>query len=500
MKRSLPQGLYRAEQVRELDRMTIEEQGVEGFALMQRAAQACFDALLQRYGSALSVCVLCGAGNNAGDGYLVAALARRAGMAVSIVALSEPARLRGDAARAWAQARDLGIPIRAWDSNQSLDAGLLVDALLGTGLSGPVRGDYVAAIEAINGSTAPVLAVDIPSGLSADTGAELGSAVRADLTVTFIGLKRGLFTSSGPLCCGELLYDDLAVPSVVFRQLPADINRIDPQPLLAQLPARQADSHKGRHGHLLVIGGNQGMAGAAVLAAEAALYSGAGLVSVATREQHLSAFIARRPEVMARAVADGNQLQALLEGKSALVVGPGLGQDAWARELLSVAMGSGLPLLLDADALNLLANEPGLMECCRSERVLTPHPGEAGRLLACTGAEVQQDRFAAASRLQQAWGGVVVLKGAGSLIAGPAGSLQLCTAGNPAMAVGGMGDLLSGVVGSLLAQGVCAVDSAALGCWLHSAAADSVASHQGVRGLLASDLLVQIRRYINGFG
>ncbi|RRJ82319.1 NAD(P)H-hydrate dehydratase [Aestuariirhabdus litorea] len=501
MKRSLPQGLYRAEQVRELDRLAIEGHGISGFDLMRRAAQSCLDSLLEHYGGESSLCVLCGSGNNAGDGYLLAALARQAGLQVSVVSVGDPARLRGDAQRSWQLASEQGVPMQPWQRDLELpEEGLLVDALLGTGLKGEVQGDYRAAIEAINASASPVLAVDIPSGLSADSGAELGCAVRADLTVTFIALKRGLFTAAGPLCCGELLYDDLDVPSQLFRQLPADLQAIDPAPLLANLPRRRPDAHKGRHGHLLVVGGNHGMGGAAILAAEAALYAGSGLVSVATRAEHIAAMLARRPELMARGVEDADQLQSLLVGKSALVVGPGLGQDDWAVNLLECALASGLPLLLDADALNLLADQPQLLNGLESECVLTPHPGEAARLLACSSHEVQRDRFAAVARLQKQWGDVVVLKGAGSLVAGPQGTAQLCRAGNPAMAVGGMGDLLSGVIGSLLAQGVATLEAALLGCWLHSAAADRVALEQGVRGLLATDLLVQIRKYVNGVG
>ncbi|MCL6415632.1 NAD(P)H-hydrate dehydratase [Aestuariirhabdus sp. Z084] len=497
MKRSLPQGLYRAEQVRDLDRLTIEEQGVPGFELMTRAAQSCFDSLLEEYGAEGRICVLCGAGNNAGDGYLVAALAKQAGMNVSIISLSEPEKLRGDAASAYQQAVECGVAIQSWQPGMVLQAELLVDALLGTGLSGEVRGPYVEAITAINATGAAVLAVDIPSGLCADTGAELGCAVRADITVTFIGLKQGLLTAQGPLCTGKLEYDDLDVPSLVFRQQPADVELIDPKPLLAKLPVRQADSHKGRHGHVLVVGGNRGMGGAALLAAEAALYSGAGLVSVATRAEHVSAFIARQPELMARAVEGGSELRLLLAGKDALILGPGLGQDEWAQELLLTALRSNIPLLLDADALNLIADNSDLIQVHQGERVLTPHPGEAARLLRTSTEAIQRDRFLAVARLQQEYDSVVLLKGVGTLVAHAAPPLRLCGAGNPGMAVGGMGDLLSGVIGSLMAQGMTSIDAATLGCWLHSKSADEIARFQGLRGLLPSDLLVQIRKNIN---
>lgn len=496
MRNSLPQALYRAEQVRELDRISIEEFGMDGFGLMQRAAESCFNALVEFWGGDGQILVLCGAGNNAGDGYVIAALAQQAGFNVSVIYLSDPKKLRGSAAQAWQLAQKNGVNMDAWSAGYSVTADVVVDALLGIGLSGDVRSPYVDAIAAISASQARVLAVDIPSGLCADTGSVLGLAVKADVTVTFIGLKQGLMTASGSLYCGRLLYDDLAVPARVFDQLPADVQRILPQTLVASLPPREADAHKGRHGHVLVVGGNSGMAGAAMLAAEAALYTGAGLVSVATRPEHVSAFVARRPELMVKPVMNAGQLERLLEGKDAVVIGPGLGQDVWAQSLLKVVLNSDITVLLDADALNLLANQPSLLEAHSGLRVMTPHPGEAAKLLRCENSSIQRDRFAAALKIHNDWRSIVVLKGAGSLVQSGDGT-YVCDRGNPGMAVGGMGDLLSGVIGSLLAQGVDGPVAARLGVWLHSAAADVVVEQQGVRGLLPSDLLVQIRQHVN---
>ncbi len=496
MKRSLPQALYRAEQVRELDRVTIEEHGIDGFLLMQRAARCCFDALVEQWGGGDRILVACGSGNNAGDGYVVAALARQAGFEVSVAYLSDPQTLQGSAKEAWCTAQQSGVLIEPWQSGCTISEDVVVDALLGTGLSGDVRGAYVDAINTINNSKARVLAVDIPSGLCADSGSVLGVAVKADVTVTFIGLKRGLMTASGPVYVGKLLYDDLDVPSQVFRQIPAEVNCISPCRLANSLPSRSVDAHKGRHGHLLVVGGNTGMAGAAMLAAEAALYSGAGLVSVATRPEHVSAFVARRPELMTKPVVSAPQLRELIAGKSALVVGPGLGQDEWAKTMLKTALEANVPLLLDADALNLIADSSDWLDSHSGVRVITPHPGEAARLLNSQTVDVQRDRFTSALKLQQSLNATVVLKGVGTIVQSQ-NSTFLCDRGNPGMGVGGMGDLLSGVIGSLLAQGLEGGSAAQLGVWFHSAAADVVAEQQGIRGLLPSDLLVQIRKLIN---
>ncbi|MEH6584268.1 MAG: NAD(P)H-hydrate dehydratase, partial [Halioglobus sp.] len=369
--------------------------------------------------------------------------------------------------------------------------GVIVDAMLGTGLGGDVRGAYVEAIEEINNSGAAVLAVDIPSGLCSDTGRMLGSAVVADATVTFIGLKRGMFTLDAQDCCGAIQFTDLGVPAAAYEQVPADCGRLELDSLLARRTPRPATAHKGRYGTVLVVGGDYGMAGAAAMAAEAALRCGAGLVRVATRPEHVTALIARTPEAMTHGVLSGQELAPLLAGVDVLVVGPGLGQSTWSEQLLRVAAESGLPMVLDADGLNLLTRGEIVANRCRDNWVLTPHPGEAARLLETDTATVQADRFAAARALQQRYGGVAVLKGNGTLVAAE-GALLLSDYGNPGMASGGMGDVLSGVIGSLLAQQPEALEAVALGVCLHGAAADT-AAEEGQCGLLATDLMQPLR-------
>ncbi len=484
----LPLSLHNTEQVRALDAQLIAA-GTPGFELMQRAAHAVWRALRRRWPEAGEITVLAGRGNNAGDGYLVAALAQRAGWRVRVLAVGDPAALVGDAALACAEARATAVNILPWSECAPM-AGVVVDALLGTGLTGAVREPYAQAIRMLNQSGLPVLAVDVPSGLHADNGARLGAAVQADLTVTFIALKLGLFTGLGPELCGELQFDDLQGDAQLLAAAPCVAQRLDPANL-PRLAVRSPVAHKGQFGHLLVIGGDLGMGGAALLSADSALRAGAGLVSVATRAEHVAAALVRRPEIMCAAVASANQLLALVERSDVCVVGPGLGQAAWGRSLLSGVSGIGQPQVWDADALNLLA--AGQVAAPR-QGVLTPHPGEAARLLGIDTAALQADRPAAARALAQRFGLVVVLKGAGSLIAAPDGRLALCNRGHPAMAGAGLGDVLAGLIGALLAQGMTAYDAACLAVWLHARAGEVLAA-QG-RGLAAGDLPGTIRQLL----
>jgi ADP-dependent NAD(P)H-hydrate dehydratase / NAD(P)H-hydrate epimerase len=490
---SLPRELYRAEQVRELDRRAIEDGGTTGYALMNRAGAAAYAALHRQWPRTRSIVAVCGAGNNAGDGYVIARLAHEHGLAATVMALVDPARLGGDARRAWQDALAAGIEVLPFDATGLADADVIVDAVFGTGLSRPVEGEWRAAIEAINAAPAPVLAVDIPSGLMADTGAILGAAIHATLTISFIGLKQGLFTGQGPDCCGIIVFDDLAVPHTLHIGLEPAAHRYGGEDRAQWLAPRARAAHKGDFGHVLVIGGDHGFAGAARMAAEAAARSGAGLVSVATRPEHAVVQAALRPEIMFRGVADPNQLQPLLARASVLAIGPGLGQGDWGQSLLDAGLAYGKPLVLDADALNLLARIPGH----RDDWILTPHPGEAARLLDCDTATVQRDRFAAVRQLVQRYGGVILLKGAGTLIAEAGQSPDVIDAGNPGMASGGMGDVLTGIIAGLLAQGLAPAVATRLGAWLHATAADRAATADGERGLLATDLLCELRALVN---
>ncbi|WP_430460169.1 NAD(P)H-hydrate dehydratase [Thalassolituus sp. LLYu03] len=495
----LPGDVYSAAQVRTLDRLAIEQAGINGFELMSRAGEAAFACLLGRWPEEQQICVFAGPGNNGGDAWVLAALARMHGMDVCFYTVGDQSRLSDSAQQARQMAVDAGVDAQTFVGELDFEGRLIVDGLLGTGLNAPLDGDMATAVAAINQHWAEVLALDLPSGLNADTGMIMGNAVKAAMTVTFIGVKQGLLTASGPDVCGDVAFASLAIDPVLYRQVPASAERISwdrIDRLGRRLPARAGSAHKGDFGHVLLIGGDSGMGGAVAMAAEAAGRTGAGLVSCATRTEHVMPLLVRRPEVMVRAIESGLELQPLLERATVLAIGPGLGQGSWSELLLQRVLGSALPLIMDADALNILSSPGWKQDFAQRQVIMTPHPGEAARLLGKTTDEVQADRFAAARELAERYQAVVVLKGQGSLVASPDGRLALCTDGNPGMSSGGMGDVLTGVLASLLAQGMPVFEAACYGVCLHSAAAD-LAARAGQRGLLATDLMTYLRELMN---
>lgn len=488
----VPHKLYRIAQVKELERIAIETFSIASAELMERAGEAAFEVLRSCWPRARRIVLVCGGGNNGGDGFVVARLARVAGFEVTVLLLTAANSLQGDAGRAYEAMTAVGIESQQWDERALCDADVVVDALLGTGLDRAVQGEWCDVIEAINVAALPVLALDIPSGLSADSGAVMSVAIRAAATISFIGLKQGMFTASGPDHCGEILFDDLQLPPEVYAAVAPAARRTDPRSLVTLLPRRALSTHKGDCGHVLLVGGALGMGGAVQMAAEATARCGAGRVSIATASAHAALLNLTRPELMVHAVDEAEALRPLLQKADVIAVGPGLGTSTWGMMLLETVLACEVPLVVDADALNLLASEPHM----RDDWVLTPHPGEAAQLLNITTVEVQADRFFAADALQRRYGGVVVLKGSGSLTVDQDGVVILCDAGNPGMACGGMGDVLTGVIAALIAQGLSLADAAKLGVWLHATAADRAAT-RGERGLLASDLMPHLRKLVN---
>jgi len=481
--------LYTVEQLRELERQSFVALAVSGTDLMRRAAGAALNSLRRHWPEARRITIYCGPGNNGGDGFLLGVLAREAGLLVQIVALSDASR--GDATLARAAWEADGGRVHQWSADTELPAAdVQVDALYGIGLNRAPEASVARLIECINATKAPVLALDTPSGINADNGRHPGVAVKADVTVTFIANKRGLHTGQSADYVGRLELATLGVTDDVYAQMEPDARLLAPD----SLPLRPRYANKGNNGHVLVIGGDHGTAGAVRMTGEAALRTGAGLVSVATRAGNITALNAARPELMAHEVDGPQTLEPLLERASVVALGPGLGKGAWGHALWLTALDAKKPLVLDADGLNLLSREPRQFT---AKTVLTPHPGEAGRLLGVETKDIERDRFAAARELTRRYNAVVVLKGSGSLIADPSGRLNVCPWGNPGMASGGMGDLLTGVIAALLAQGCDAWEAACLGVGLHARAGDH-AAQRGERGLLATDLLAPLQALVNG--
>ncbi|MDB5988145.1 MAG: NAD(P)H-hydrate dehydratase [Nevskia sp.] len=487
-----PRPLYLAAAVRELDRRAIADGGIPGYTLMCRAAAVAWQTLLKRWPDVRRVIVVCGPGNNGGDGYEVARLAHAQGIDTCVL---EPLQhqAKGDAQTARAAWLSAGGSIADAIPAQLQMNDVIVDALFGTGLA---RAPSAAALDAINWIKAAraqgsgVLAIDIPSGLQADSGAVLGAAVQADVTVTFIGRKPGLYTGQGAAFCGRVVFDGLEVPDSVYAAVPSVAELQQQRDLRDWLPPRQRTAHKGDSGHVLIVGGDHGTTGAVLLCARAALRAGAGLVSVATRREHAIALTAAQPELMCHGIESVDDLAPLVQRASVIAIGPGLGQHEWGRTLLAAVDASGKPQIADADALNLLARRPQT----NAQRIITPHPGEAARLLGLDTQAVQADRIAATQALRQRYDGVVVLKGAGSLVGGE--RLQICPYGNPGMGVGGMGDALTGIIAAFVAQGLALETAANAGVLAHALAGDRAAG-QGERGLLPSDLIEQLRVVVN---
>ncbi len=495
--------LYTAEQVRRLDKCAIEGHGIPGIDLMERAGRSVFEVARQVFPEARKWLVLCGAGNNGGDGYIVARLALEAGIAVTVCPLKSPDGLQGDAARAARRWREAGGLPQTWPIENLEDYDLVFDALLGTGLDREPSGDYDAAIDSLNRSGCAVVAVDIPSGLHADSGVAMGRAVEADLTVTFIGSKRGLFTADGPDYAGEVHFHDLETPDSVRDSETNSGILIQENIIIENLPVRRRNSHKGSYGWLLAVGSDLGMSGAIRLCGEAALRSGAGKVTLVTKPDHAGLVNLSCPELMVRGFENSEGLEALLAGADAVVTGTGLGQGGWSEDVFRACMKANAPVVLDADGLNILArlfDEMEASELPLDHWILTPHPAEAGRLLACSPTEIQQDRVGAAQRLAAHYSAVVVLKGCGTVIADAQGNYAICPLGNPGMASAGTGDVLAGVIGAMLCQGLDTWNAATTGVVAHASAGDLAASLLGERGLMASDITEQLPLVLNPSG
>ncbi len=478
--------VYTAEECRRLDRLAIEEFGIPGIELMNRAGRFALDQLQSHFPDARSITVVAGSGNNAGDGYVVAGWAKQRGLDVALHQVGDADRLDGDARRAWDWMREQGVKPSAIEDRT---ADVVVDAMLGTGASGSPRSNYKEAISAILRGDSKILALDLPSGIDASTGcATTDQPVKADITCTFVGAKLGLFTGDGVDCSGQVELSDLRIPRQVFDRV-LGLELIDPDQPNYSLPTRKPSSHKSQLGHVLVVGGDHGGGGAAMFAAEASMRTGAGLVSAATRPEHVGAFLARCPEVMVEGVDTGSSIAELVGGADVVAIGPGLRPSTWSQSMLSAVLQAGpRRLVVDAGALRLLGEHS-----LPPDSIITPHPGEAGHLLSTTSSQIQHDRPAAIARLTRRLHCVGILKGAGSIVADDGELIALVRCSNPALATAGSGDVLTGIVATACAQLESSALAAKTAVAVHCRAGIRAERELGDRSVIAGDLVQNIR-------
>lgn len=482
--------LYSAEQSQQLDQIATQQYAIPSFLLMKRAANFSWKIIQQQCPNLQQIIILCGTGNNGGDGFVLAQYAKLAGVQTSVYLYGSEAKIHGDAKLAyneWHALHGLTLPLETLESTEADEQTLIVDALFGTGLDRALKPSLTNILQQLAEAPAKSCAIDIPSGLQTDTGNILGYTLPADFTCTFISHKFGCYTQQGPDACGQIFFSDLHLNKEapeIFTEIPSTALSHNLKHWLKYLPKRDNHSHKGSQGTALLIGGNHSMMGAIQLAAGTALRSGCGLCKVITQNEHRQTLTGQQPEIMSY---DDAASQALISQANAIALGPGLGTNQWAQNLFrhTVQKPEQTPLVMDADALNLLAQTNAWQK--QDNFVYTPHPGEAARLLDCSTAEIQQDRVAAIRNLQQKYGGVFVLKGNGTLIH-DGENLELCRSGNPGMSIGGMGDVLTGTIVAFLAQGLTPFTAACLSVNLHASAADILAQQKGQVGLLPSEL------------
>lgn len=446
---------------------------------MERAGRRAFDQIMQRYPGADRVVVMCGPGNNGGDGYVVARLMHQIGIQVMVVRTEAPKT--ADAGTVSQAYLDAGGSIEDNALEAIACADLVVDGLLGAGLTRAPSPPFADLIDAANKNSCDCVAIDLPSGLSGDTGQAFNPTINASCTITFIGKKLGMYTADGKTACGERIFESLDIDPEVYRQVEPAANLLD----APKFTARKSNSHKGDYGSVAIAGGDHGMLGAVLLAGKAALRTGAGLVTIASRENHLDQPALSQPELMSQVYEQSGQCDELFSQADAMVIGPGTRENEWGQDLFNATCQHDAARVIDAGGLRLLATSNPKKY---AHQILTPHPGEAAALLGSTTAEIQHDRVAAAKAICLRYGGVCVLKGAGTVIA-VNDQVRICDRGNPGMASAGMGDVLSGIIGALLAQGMTPEEAACSGVWLHAASADRAAEGLGQPALLASDVI-----------
>ena len=496
--------LYTASETRKIDNLAIKEKGISGYSLMQMAAEFTLDVILREFSPVEELIIFCSKGKNSGDGFLLGSFAKEFGLEVTIVMSNTSNVIKGVSRKAFEEMKDSKVKIISTKSVEKLkvsNKAVIVDALIGTGLKGNLKKNIKESILALNklGVKLPVLSLDIPSGVNPDTGDADDIAVYADITATFVAQKRGCFTSVGKKFSGEIIYSDLEIPKNLFSKITSTSYVVDYEDSISKVVYREQDAHKGHFGNVVIVGGDRGLGGAGLLSSRAAVYSGAGLTSLVTRPEHVSASLVSCPEVMVKGVDSGQDLEEHLVKPDVIAIGPGLGQSAWSEQMIQrvfwEAEKRDVSVIMDADALNLLTKLK-LSSNLPKRLILTPHPGEAARLLNTSVAVIESNRFSAAAKIQKKFNATVVLKGSGTVICHKSGGTQkwgICDSGNPGMATGGMGDVLTGIIAGLLAQGLTLKEAAEAGVDLHAKAADQASLEFGEAGLTSSDVINELK-------
>jgi hydroxyethylthiazole kinase-like uncharacterized protein yjeF len=498
--------------IRELDRLAIEEYGIPGAVLMENAGRGSARALLDRYPEAYQtgVTIVAGTGNNGGDGFVIARHLANQGVEVDVFVAGEAEKVKqNESAANLSTVRKMGIPVVPMTRDEDVAAladsianrGIVVDALLGTGLERNVAGLFSRVIAAINEGYS-ILSVDIPSGVSSDTGRVMGSAVKADVTVALALPKLGNLLHPGAELCGELVVLDIGIPTRIVDRMKITDHVLVPESFAQLLTKRPPTAHKGDFGHLLILAGSMGKTGAAALCGMGALAAGAGLVTIGAPESQVGVLAAKLTEAMTEPLPDANgaldqtafgRITKIIEGKTAVALGPGLGTGAGAweatRRLITEV---DLPMVIDADGINVVALEPAVLKQKKGEVILTPHPGEMARLIGTSAEQVEEDRVGVSKRFAAEFGVWLVLKGARTLIASPAGELFIATGGNPGMASGGMGDVLTGLIGGFLTASKDPGLAAIAAVFIHAAAGDRAKDRVGEISLIAGDVLAEV--------
>jgi hydroxyethylthiazole kinase-like uncharacterized protein yjeF len=494
-----------ASEMAQVDRTTIEDIQIPGVVLMENAGCGVVEEIERFLGDVFDkqFVIFCGKGNNGGDGYVIARHLYNRGAKVAVLLAGEKEKIKGDALINLKILENMAIEAREIASLEQIPSfpqlDLIVDALLGTGVTGPVVGFLGELIDFMNSLDAPIISVDLPSGMETDTGAVHGACIKAEMTVTMAHLKTGLMFSPGRDLAGEIVVVDISVPPEVSQQFQGQRFLLEPEDIRSRLPNRKLDAHKTSCGKVVVFAGSVGMTGAATLTAISSLQVGAGLTKLGIPASLNPILEQKLTEVMTVPLAETNQqsislkakdqISELLDWTDVIAVGPGLSTHPDTVEFVKWILSSvNKPMVLDADGLNALASSPELIKNYPADLIITPHPGELARLINLSIADIQKDRLNVIQKFAMEWGKVIVLKGGPTIIAAPNGDLFINSTGNPGLATGGSGDVLTGMIAGLLAQKLSAIDAALVGVYLHGLAGDLAAADLSEMGMIAGDI------------